>query len=63
MEINETQGSMEVKIPGSVVGSNESRSKAISVIDIPGHLHYRSKIQEVLEEAKAVILVIDSKEK
>ena len=60
MEVNETQGTMEVKMMGT---APESKSKTISIVDVPGHLHFRNKVQEVIEEAKAIILVIDSKEK
>jgi len=63
IEINETQGLAEVKIPGSAIGQAEAKSKAISLIDIPGHFHFKDKLNETLNDAKAIILVIDSKEK
>ncbi len=63
-EVNETPGTMEVKMPMAAGGqAGETKSKSISIVDVPGHLHFRKKIQTVLEEAKAVVLVIDSKEK
>lgn len=60
MEINETpQASMmEVKIPG------EEATKRMHVMDIPGHYHFKERLNEVLEEGpKAILVVVDSKEK
>jgi len=62
-EINETKGEMEVKIPASAINEENSRSKAVSVVDVPGHYHFKDKLQNILEETKAIIVVIDSKEK
>jgi hypothetical protein len=57
IDLNETSQLMEVKIP------QEEATKKIHVVDIPGHYHFKDKLNETLEEAKAVIVVVDSKEK
>ena len=33
------------------------------MVDIPGHYHFKEKLNEALDEARAIILVVDSKEK
>ena len=62
-EINKTDGALEVKIPGSITGETESISKKINVIDIPGHYHFKEKLNQTLDDAKAIVLMVDSKEK
>lgn len=62
IEINETPSSMEVKIPAAAIGG-EAKSKSVNIIDVPGHYHFKDKLNEALDNAKAIILVIDSKEK
>lgn len=50
-DCNVTEGLMEIKLPKSVTGTNsqeehkEGVSKALKLIDIPGHYHFREKIQ------------------
>ena len=56
IEINETPTTMEVKLP-----SGESR--ALNLTDVPGHYHFKERLNEALDEAKAIILVVDAKEK
>ncbi len=63
IEINETPSAMEVKIPASALGQAEGKSKLIPIIDVPGHYHFKTKLNEALDDAKAIILVVDSKEK
>lgn len=58
-ETNETPAPMEVKIPGESGGN----MKKLSVLDIPGHFHFREQLKDTCEIAKAIIIVIDSKEK
>jgi signal recognition particle receptor subunit beta len=60
IEINETPALMEVKIPQQQEGSTV---KKINIIDVPGHYHFKGRLNEALDEAKAIILVVDSKEK
>lgn len=49
---------MEIKIPGSEI------TKKINLMDIPGHYHFRDRLNEALDEQpKAVLVVLDSKEK
>ena len=58
IEINETAAPMEVKIPGQDV------SKKLNIMDIPGHYHFKERLNEVLEEQpRAILVVVDSKEK
>jgi len=57
IDLNETSQLMEVKIP------HEEASKKIHTVDIPGHYHFKDKLNETLDEAKAIIVVVDSKEK
>jgi len=58
IEINETPGLMEVKIPG------EESPKKLNVMDIPGHYHFKERLNEVLDELpRAILVVVDSKEK
>ena len=47
---------MEVKLL-----SGESR--AMNLTDVPGHYHFKERLNEALDEAKAIILVVDAKEK
>lgn len=56
---------MEVKIPPSAIGKDAEAkiTKQMRIIDIPGHYHFKDKLIEGLEDAKAIILVVDSKEK
>eukprot|EP00347_Sterkiella_histriomuscorum_P010900 403374493 len=63
INVNETPQPMEVKIPGSAIGQDSAITKKISVIDVPGHYHFKERLQEALESAKAIVVVIDSKEK
>ncbi|CDW76676.1 UNKNOWN [Stylonychia lemnae] len=64
IEVNETPKSMDVKIPASALpNGQDSLTKKISVIDIPGHYHFREKLQDGLETAKAILVTVDSKEK
>jgi signal recognition particle receptor subunit beta len=65
ININETPSQMEVKIPQVASGESGANpsSKALNVIDVPGHYHFKEKLNESLDEAKAILLVIDSKEK
>jgi len=35
----------------------------LSFVDIPGHFNFRIKVQQNLDRAKAVILVVDSRDK
>ena len=44
IEVNETPGLMEVKIPGS------DTPKKMNIIDIPGHYHFRDRLNEALDE-------------
>jgi GTPase SAR1 family protein len=58
MEVNETPGPMEVKLPSSDV------SKKLNIMDIPGHYHFRERLNEALnEQPRAILVVLDSKEK
>lgn len=54
---------MEVKIPASAIGATDSQTKKVSIVDIPGHYHFKDRLQESLESAKAIVVVVDSKEK
>ena len=55
---------MEVKLPKTFVKSEtDKQSLSISLTDIPGHFNFRLKVSQYLEKAKAVILVLDSKDK
>ena len=40
-----------------------SAAGRLDCIDIPGHFNFRDRIQEVLESARAMILVVDSKDR
>jgi signal recognition particle receptor subunit beta len=54
---------MEVKVPASAIGTTDAVTKKFSIIDIPGHYHFKERLNESLETAKAIIVVVDSKEK
>ena len=57
---------MEVKIPKTLTQQktdDEPISLSLSFADIPGHFNFRIKVNQYLERAKAVILVLDSKDK
>lgn len=54
---------MEVKIPGSAIGQPEARIKAVAITEVPGHYHFKEKLISSLEDAKAIMVVIDSKDK
>jgi ribosome biogenesis GTPase A len=43
-EPNETNNAMEVKIPASAIAAQESISKKINIIDVPGHYHFRDRL-------------------
>ena len=62
-ESNESQGQVEVKIPASSTSNNEPTSKAVHLIDIPGHFHFKDKLQNTFEQSKSIIVVVDSKDK
>jgi septin family protein len=63
-EINETPTQMEVKIPQSVSGNQDgSIAKKLAVADIPGHFHYREQLKDTVEIARAIVVLIDAKEK
>jgi len=56
-ETNETPAPMEVKVPGGDI------TKKLSILDIPGHFHFREQLKDTCEIAKAVIILVDAKEK
>lgn len=63
-EVNETKGKIAIKIPGSAVGSGaESISKTLPLVDVPGHYHFKDRLNLVISGAKGIIVVIDSKDK
>lgn len=35
----------------------------MTVVDVPGHYHFKDRLNDVLDEAKAIVVVVDSKEK
>ena len=41
----------------------DDSNRHIDCVDIPGHFNFRERIQEVLETAAGVVLVVDSKDK
>jgi signal recognition particle receptor subunit beta len=41
----------------------DDSNKNIDCVDIPGHFNFRERIQEVLETAAGIVLVVDSKDK
>ena len=56
---------MEVKIPSSAQapGVQEPSLKRLAVVDVPGHFHFRDQLVDSVEVAKAVVVLVDSKEK
>ena len=56
---------MEVKIPPSAQapGMQESVIKNLAVADVPGHFHFRDQLMDSVEVAKAIVVLVDSKEK
>lgn len=57
---------MPVKIPKSLTPQkteDEPDTLSLGFSDIPGHFNFRAKVNQYLDRAKAVILVIDSKDK
>jgi len=45
IEVNETPSAMEVKIPASALSDGkESITKKLSVIDVPGHYHFKDRL-------------------
>jgi len=56
-------GPIEVKMPSSGSDDDNSVVCRLNCLDIPGHFNFKERIQEVLESARAVILVIDSKDR
>jgi small GTP-binding protein len=70
--LNKTDSHMEVKIPKSVAQTPKNDgdddiatcvTSQVDLIDIPGHFNFRSTINQSLDQAKAIILVLDSSEK
>ena len=57
------QGPAQIKMPSSGDPMSASAARSLDCIDIPGHFNFRDRIQEVLESAGAIILVVDSKDK
>ena len=51
---------MEVKIPTSVAADT---TKKLAVVDIPGHFHYREQLKDTVEIARAIVVLLDAKEK
>lgn len=55
---------MEVKLPKTLLKSETDKlSLLLALTDIPGHFNFRLKVSQYLEKAKAVIVVLDSKDK
>jgi len=63
-EINQSDGDVELTIPKSLTQHDDPTAKLnLAFLDIPGHYNFRLKVHQNLERAKAVILVVDSKDK
>jgi GTPase SAR1 family protein len=58
-EINQTDGAQVLNVPKSLA----TEPPSLSFLDIPGHFNFRLKVQQNLERAKALILVVDSRDK
>lgn len=51
-------------IPKSILGSEVDSLKQIPLTDVPGHYNFKAKLREqFLPGARAIVLVIDSKDK
>lgn len=60
-ELNQTDGEVALEVPKRLL--NEQPGLSLSVVDIPGHYNFRIKVQQYLERAKGVILVVDARDK
>ena len=70
IDLNQTKENVEIKIPVSVLGSEktpesdkEFEEHKVAMTDIPGHYNFRGEITQNLKSAKAIITVLDSKDK
>ena len=52
IEVNDTQVPMQL-----------DEGKKVRVLDVPGHYHFKEQLLASLEDAKAIILLVDSKDK
>ena len=66
-EINETETSAQVKVPARLVQSTPSESTYVNIeakfVDIPGHFNFRKSILIESSGAKAIIVLLDAKDK
>lgn len=63
-ELNQTDGEVALEIPKRLLPVNEQQQGlSLSIVDIPGHFNFRLKVQQYMERAKGVILVVDSRDK
>lgn len=60
-ELNQTDRDIALEIPKRLQQNEQALN--LSIVDIPGHFRHRLKVQQNLERAKAVILVVDSRDK
>ncbi len=63
IEVNETISAMPVVIPTSAVQQEEAAQIKVNLVDVPGHYNFKDRLNQSLDEAKAIILTVDSKDK
>ena len=64
-EFRYTVSSIEENVSGrdENVKLGEEIERRVQTVDVPGHFNFRERIQELLESAAGVVLVVDSKDK
>ena len=70
IDLNKTKDSVKIRISGSGPSTEQTSEQepsyeehAVAITDIPGHYNFRSEITQSLNSAKAIITVLDSKDK
>ena len=54
---------MELATKTKTSGEEDEMKKHVQLVDIPGHFNFQSVLLEKLDQAKSVIMMVDSKDK
>ena len=74
VDLNQTRDKVSVKVPLEILPGGSDRTPegeeketfeefSIALTDIPGHYNFRSEITQKLPSAKAIVIILDSKDK
>jgi len=72
VDLNQTRDRVNVKVPLNLLDSKQTpdgderkpfEEFSVAMTDIPGHYNFRSEITQKLASAKAIVIILDSKDK